>query len=223
VRSAAVGALLAALGLAGWSGAATHADSVSLALRTYRDQGGNFVMVWHGEVSSGAGGEEVEILGHDCLMPGYRLFFAAKTTPGGSYEVQNPPLTPTLTYVEIHSGMTFRARWRGQLSAPVVWRTPTVPEVKRISARRWKVRVNPYPVYMNLSGKFVELQRLRSGRWVRYQRTRLVRKPNFEYNGATNHVAVFDVPARGLRLRAFLPTKSVAPCFFGGPSIPWTS
>jgi hypothetical protein len=76
---------------------------------------------------------------------------------------------------------------------------------------------------MNLAGKFVELQRLRSGKWVRYQRARLVRKPNFEYGGATNHIATFDVPVRGLRLRAFVPAKTVAPCYLGGPSAEFRS
>jgi hypothetical protein len=223
VRLAAA-AVVALAVTAGVGGAASHADTVTLSFRTYLNQQRTLVMVWYGQVSSGAGGEDIEILARECLTPGYRQMLATKTGPGGGYEVENPPATPppSFTYVEIHSGMTFRARWRNELSAPFTWRTPLVPEVIKLSARRWKLRVNPRPVYMNLAGKFVELQRLRSGRWVRYQRARLVRKPNFEYGGATNHIAIFEAP-RGLTLRAVLPAKSVAPCFKGGPSAQWRS
>jgi hypothetical protein len=225
MRATTIIGLLLPLAVAGSSAAAGRGDSVTLSFRTYLNPARTVVMVWYGQVSSGAGGEDVEILARECLTPGYRQVLATKTVPGGGYEVENPPPTPSrsLSYVEVHSGTTFRARWRNELSAPVTWRTPLVPEVIKISARRWKVRVNPRPVYMNLAGKIVELQRSRSGRWVLYKRARLVRKPNFEYGGATNHVAIFEVPRRGLTLRAFLPAKSVVPCFMGGPAPPWRS
>jgi hypothetical protein len=225
MRVTTITGLLLSLAVAGSSTAAVRADSVTLSFRTYLNPARTIVMVWYGRVSSGAAGEDVEILARECVTPGYRQVLATKTVPGGGYEVENPPSTPppSFTYVEVHSGTTFRARWRNELSTPVSWRTPLVPEVIKISARRWKVRVNPRPVYMNLTGKFVELQRARSGKWARYKRAKLVRKPNFEYGGATNHVAIFEVPARGLTLRAFLPAKSVAPCFLGGASPTWRS
>ena len=210
---------------AGVASAATRADSVTLSMRQYLNPARTVVMAWYGQVSSGAGGEDVEILGRECRTSGFRQVLATKTDPGGSYLVENPPAVPsqTFTFVQVNSGTTFRARWRNELSAPVTWRQHLVPEVREMSAGRWKVRVNPAPVYMNLAGKFVDLQRLRSGTWARYKRARLVSKPNYEYGGATNHIAIFEVPARGLTLRAFLPTKSVAPCFFGGPSAQWRS
>lgn len=209
----------------GVAAASTQADSVTLSFRQYLNSNRTVVMVWYGQVSSGAGGEDVEIVGRECRTSGYRQFFATRTVPGGGYEVENPPSTPppSFTFVEVHSGTTFRARWRNELSPPFTWRLPLIPEPVKISTRRWKVRVNPSPVYMNLAGKFVELQRLRSGKWVRYKRARLVSKPNYEYGGGSNHIAIFEVPARGLTLRAFLPTKSVAPCFLGGPSAQWRS
>lgn len=225
MKLAAIVGVLLSLAIAGWSSAATQADSVTLSMRQYLNPARTVVMVWFGQVSSGVAGEDVEILGRDCLTQGFRQVLTTKTIAGGGYEVQNPPATPsqTFTFVQVNSGTTFRARWRNQLSAPVKWRQNLIPEVVEMSARRWKVRVNPQPVYMDLAGNVVDLQRLRSGKWVRYKRARLVRKPNFEYGGATNHVAIFEVPARGLTLRAFLPTKSVAPCFFGGPSAQWRS
>jgi hypothetical protein len=223
MRLATVFGLLLTLAIAGWSSAATRADSVTLSFRQYLNPARTVVMAWYGQVSSGAAGEDVEILGRECRTSGFRQLFATKTDLGGSYLVENPPPTPSTTFVEVKSGTTFRARWRNELSAPITWRQHLIPEVVEMSANRWKLRVNPTPVYMNLAGKFVELQRLRSGKWVRYKRARLVSKPNFEYGGATNHVAIFEVPTRGLTLRAFLPTKSVAPCFFGGPSAQWRS
>lgn len=218
-------ALLVSLVTAGSSSTATQADSVTLSFRQYLNSARTVVMAWSGQVSSGAAGEDVEILARECRTSGFRQLLATKTDPGGSYLVENPPATPstTFTYVEVKSGMTFRARWRSELSAPITWRRHLVPEVVEMSANRWKVRVNPQPVYMNLAGKLVDLQRLRSGKWVRYKRARLVSKPNYEYGGATNHIAIFEVPTRALTLRAFLPTKSVSPCFFGGPSTQWRS
>jgi hypothetical protein len=217
--------LVLSVALAGSSTAAARADSVTLSFRTYLNPARTVVMVWYGQVSSGAAGEDVEILGRECLTPGFHQVLAAETVAGGGYEVQNPPVTPsqTFTFVQVNSGTTFRARWGNELSGPVTWRTSLVPEVIKMSAHRWKVRVNPVPVYMVLTGKFVELQRSRSGKWVPYKRAKLIRKPNFEYGGATNHIAIFEVPARGLTLRAVLPTKSVSPCFRGGPSATWRS
>ena len=225
MRKPTVVGLLLSLALAGSSTAAVRADSVTLSFRTYLSPARSVVMVWYGQVSSEAAGEDVEILGRECLTPGFRQVLATKTVPGGGYEVQNPPAVPsqTFTFVHVNPGTTFRARWRNDLSEPVTWRTPLVPEVIKMSARRWKVRVNPRPVYMILAGKFVELQRSRSGKWVPYKRAKLVRKPNFEYGGATNHIAIFEVPARGLTLRAVLHTKSVSPCFRGGPSATFRS
>ena len=225
MKLTAVIGLLVSLAIAAWSGAATRADSVTLSFRQYLNPARTVVMAWYGQVSSGAAGEDVEILGRECRTSGFRLLLATKTDPGGSYLVENPPSTPstTFSYVEVKSGTTFRARWRSEVSAPITWRSHLVPEVVEMSARRWKVRVNPQPLYVSLAGKFVDLQRLRSGKWVRYKRARLVSKPNYEYGGATNHIAIFEVPTRGLTLRAFLPTKSVAPCFFGGPSAQWRS
>ena len=54
------------------------------------------------------------------------------------------------------------------------------------------------------------------------QAERLGRKPSLKL-GAYNHEAVFEVPARGLSLRAFLPAKSAAPCYLAGASDPWRS
>jgi hypothetical protein len=217
--------LLASLAMAGWSSTTTRADSVTLSFRQYLNPARTVVMAWSGQISSGAAGEDVQILGRDCRTTGFRQLLATKTDPGGSYLVEYPPPTPstTFSYVEVKSGTTFRARWRDELSRPITWRSRLIPEVVEMSAGRWKVRVNPQPLYMNLAGKLVELQRLRSGKWVRYKRGRLVSRPNLEYGGATNHVAIFDVPARGLTLRAFLPTKNVAPCFLGGASAQWRS
>lgn len=83
--------------------------------------------------------------------------------------------------------------------------------------------MNPAPIYMVMKGRYVELQRQRAGKWVRFQREQLVLKPSYDYGGATNYEAIFTIPARGLRVRAFLPAKTVAPCYLPNATAPWRS
>ena len=79
------------------------------------------------------------------------------------------------------------------------------------------------PLYMKWAGSPSILQRFRAGKWSAYKSAPLVRKANFDYGGATNHEAVFEMPTRGLRLRAVVPAKTVAPCYLGTTSAPWRS
>ena len=69
----------------------------------------------------------------------------------------------------------------------------------------------------------VELQRFSGGTWVRVRRARFAYRPLLEYGGAFNYEARFVVPTRGLRLRAFVPAESAAPCFLAGASPEWRS
>ena len=117
----------------------------------------------------------------------------------------------------------FRARWRGQLSEAILHKTPITAfyAMKLPKRRAWKVTVNPMPLYMTLKGKPVVLQRKRGGKWERFRTAKLVHKPNYEYAGATNYEAVFEIPARRLQVRALLPTTSIAPCYHGRATAPW--
>ncbi|CAN5180920.1 hypothetical protein BH09ACT13_BH09ACT13_03520 [soil metagenome] len=216
--------LASALGVGQWTGpnrgsAAPGADTVTLVFSQYRNVNGVLVLVFSGTVSSGAAGEEVEVVGQDCGGQGFRLIGGTQTRAGGGWQVQNPEQMPPWRWAPADSGMTFRARWKGQLSDPVVWRLPAVIGASKVPGRRaWKVFVSPSRG--TLDGRIVELQRQVGRRRVRYRRARLVHKASYD-RGPFNHEAVFAVAARGLKLRAFLPAKSAAPCYLAGATEPW--
>ena len=216
---------LAGLGLAlaaGVAAASSQAD-VTLAMRQYTNANKIRVFVWHGQVATAASGEDVEVLGRACLTKDYRLYAGTQTVAGGGWEVESASIQAPYNIVDVNSGTTFRARWRHELSSPILHKTriPGFYPVKVPKRRVWKVVVNPTPLYMKLGGKPVVLQRLRSGKWERYKSAPLVLKANFDYGGATNYEAVFEMPTRGLRVRAVVPAKTVAPCYLGETSPPW--
>ncbi len=217
---------LAALGLAlatGVAAASSQADPVTLSMRHYTNSSKWQVHVWYGQVANGAAGEDVEVLGQACLTKGFRLYTATKTVPGGGYEAESVSTAIPYLTVQVDSGTTFRARWRDQLSNTILHKTPILGfyPVKIPKRRAWKVVVNPTPLYMKLGGKPVILQRFRAGKWERFRSAPLVLKANYEYGGATNYEAVFETPTRGMRVRAIVPTKTVAPCYFGKTSPAW--
>jgi hypothetical protein len=74
----------------------------------------------------------------------------------------------------------------------------------------------------SFKGKSVELQRQTGSGWLRVRSAPLVRKASLRW-GAFNYQATFTVPTRRLRLRAYLPAASAAPCYLPGGSQPWRS
>lgn len=206
------------------SSAAPRADAVTLVVTQYRSvTSGARVLEFSGTVASGAGGEIVDVLGQDCGRRGYRLIGETQTRAGGGWQLQNPEQVAPWRYTRVYSGTTFRARWKGQLSDPYLWRLPAFIGAVKIPGRRaWRVFVSPESPWISLKGKTVELQRWSRGRWVLYRRARLAHKPSYEH-GAFSHEAVFAVPARGLRLRAFLRARSAAPCYLAAVTPPWRS
>ena len=211
------------LALAGGVAAASSQADVTLSMRQYTNENKIRVFVWSGRTASGASGEDVEVLGRDCLTKDFRLYAGTQTTPGGGWEVESAQRTTPYNIVDVNSGTTFRARWRGELSNTILHKTPiTVFYSMQIPKRRaWRVIVNPMPLYMTLKGKPVVLQRKRDGRWERFRTAKLVLKANYEYGGATNYEAVFELPKRGWQVRALMPTTSVAPCYSGRATAPW--
>jgi hypothetical protein len=209
----------------GVASASSRADAVTLSLRQYTNDNKVKVLVWYGQVASSAAGDDVEVLGRECLTDGYRQLAATRTLPGGGWEVESlsydvfPP-----AYVEVHSGTTFRARWRDQLSTTISYRVP-LSNIYTLELERntWTVKVNPTPHNMKLTGRVIVLQRRAQKTWVTYKRARLAYKPTLDYGGATNYQAIFKVTAPGLQLRAYLPAKGAAPCYLAGASKPWRS
>jgi hypothetical protein len=128
-------------------------------------------------------------------------------------------------YVNANRMQAFRARWKDDYSEPVRWRVPPAMQVARVSGtRKWVVHVFPATPTgeVALKGKRVELQRLAPSGWVRVRSAKLVRRASLRW-GAFNHQATFTIPTRKLRLRAFLPEASAAPCYLPGGSAPWRS
>jgi hypothetical protein len=206
------------------------ADSVTFDLAQYRDVRDAPVLVFSGTISSGAGGEYVEVLGRECRSRGERLISGVLTSGGGGWRVENPDSrTFPPRQAPVYSGMAFRARWHGKYSRPVTWRLPAAPQVARIGrTRTWVVHMTPATPTgqpageVGFEGKLLELQRQAGSRWVRVRAARLVRKASFRW-GAFNYQASFRIPTRGLTLRAFLPAHSAAPCFLPGASPTWRS
>jgi hypothetical protein len=187
---------------------------------------GSVFLRFSGVANGAAAGEVVDIVGRDCgSKPGdIRLIAETLTRAGGGYQVDNPQQEFPWRWSRMESGMEFRARWKGRFSDPYVWRLRAPLWVKKVPNRRWRVHVTPPSAFVNMHGKVVELERQSSGRWVRYARAKLVKKPRFpDAGGPFNHEAVFVVPKRGLRLRAVLPTPSALPCYLKAVTPPWRS
>jgi hypothetical protein len=201
------------------------ADTVTLNVSQFVNANKLRAFAFQGTISSRQGGEYVEVLGRDCGARGERLIAGTQTTGGGSWRVENPLTDAPYTYVAVYSGTTFRARWNGNYSPPTEWRLPAQPRVARISGTRtWVAHVMPATPWgrVGFQGKAIELQRLTPGGWVRVRTARLAKKPSLTW-GAFNYQASFTVPTRRLRLRAYLPAASAAPCFLPGASTTFRS
>lgn len=197
-------------------------DAVTLTMSQYRDVNGVGVLVFSGAISSGAAGETVELLGQDCGARGSRLLMGADTRQGGRWQLENPEHVAPYRSFSWTSGITFRARWKDELSDPVVLRLPGPIGASKVAGRSaWRVSVSSTAL-VKMAGKTVELQRQVSRRWVRFKTAKLKHKASFTL-GPYNNEAVFAVKERGLRLRAYLPRASALPCFLPAASEPWRS
>jgi len=221
IGAAAALAIVLAAGLGvGRGGAAATAD-VTLNVGHYRNPNGIRVTVFSGTVASNAAGEDVEVLGNDCGVKGFRLISATTTRAGGGWQVENPLPTAPWTYTQTHSGITYRARWKGRLSEPITDRVAAPLGAVKVGRLAWRVYTSPPPPgTVSMKGKVVLLQRLRGSNWVTTQRAKLRYKPRYSFGGAFNHEAVFKVK-RGWTLRAVLPASSAAPCYAAAVSEEW--
>jgi hypothetical protein len=201
------------------------ADSVTLNVSQHRNANGVLTHLFQGTISSRAGGEYVEILGRYCGATGDRLITGTQTRGGGAWRIENPNSEPPYNWTAVYSGTTFRARWDRTYSEPYTWLLPAQPRVAKVSGSRvWVAHVTPATPtgQVPLRGKTIELQRSAAGGWVTIQRARLAYKPSLRW-GSFNYEARFRVLTRGLRLRAFLPAASAAPCYLPGASATFRS
>jgi hypothetical protein len=186
--------------------APARGEAVSLAFQRYYDAACRcYKLRFFGQVSSGAADEYVSVMHKPCRASISTAIAGATTVAGGGWEVV-PSFPP--------GAGEFRARWNDDLSEPVAYKPPLVPNVVRRPQRTVRVEVysfvGPGASPVILTGRQVEVQRLRAGQWSRIRRGKLIGfGPNL-YN--RTYFANFKLP-RGLTLRAFVPAKTALPCW----------
>ena len=198
--------------------APARGEAVTLAYQRYYDAGCRcFKLRFFGQISSTAADEYVSVMSKPCRATISTAIAGATTTAGGGWEVV-PSFPP--------GPGEFRARWNDELSDPVTYRAPLVPNVvKRPGTGRYRVEVYSYvpsggkPVIF--TGRQIELQRLNAaGQWSRIRRGKLAGFGANLYN--RTYFANFTVP-RGLTLRAFVPAKTAVPCWTSAVSTTFKS
>jgi hypothetical protein len=162
-----------------------------------------------GTIASAAANEYVAVLQQKCGQTFSTSIAGTSTREGGFWEAEsNGPV----------AGGMFRARWNNQLSDPVTHRADLPIWLTQLGGGRVRVDVTLFDLSLKLKGRFVELQRLSAGQWIRVRRARFV-----VMRGRTGFSATFTVKQRGLTLRAFIPAESAAPCYAPTASKTWTS
>ena len=202
-RVVAATVLLAAV-LAGLAAASPLADSVTLQARATVLRTGEYSVGVFGQVSSGAEGEYVAVLGKECGIPGafFRGIGGATTTAGGQYEAAATIRTKT----------TLRADWKGAKSKTVVV-TPRAYVSLTKEPRGFRVGVASEVA--NVDGRRVRIERLTPAGWKLLQ-TVVLRTAS--YNGyAEKDKLRFKVP-KGTTIRAVLPRAQAGPCYLAGYS-----
>jgi hypothetical protein len=187
--------------------APARSNTVTIAFQRFWYPPGNyFALRFFGTISSAQADEYVSVMHKPCRASFSTAVAGATTTAGGSWEAQ-PTFPPGVG--------EYRARWNDELSEPVTYRAPLVPNVIKRPKRTVRVEVYSYtpsggkPVIF--TGRWIELQRLSAaGQWTRVRRGKLAGFGSNLYN--RTYFANFTVP-RGLTLRAFVPAKTAVPCW----------
>lgn len=196
--------------------APARADTVTIAFQRYWYPPGNyFTMRFFGTISSGQAGEYVAVLKKECGATFSTAIAGATTTAGGGWEaVPNAP----------PGGGEFRAKWNDELSEPVTYRPPAEPWLEKVAPGKFRATVTSYTPPggkpRSMTGRRIDLQRLSAGQWIRMRSAKLVRKKSSTDNFYRTFIATFTVAAKGLRLRAYVPAETAAPCFAAGASKP---
>jgi hypothetical protein len=169
-----------------------------------------------GQISSGAGGEDVVILRQYCGRSFGTAVGGTQTREGGFFETE-------VTFVGRPDGViseSYRARRRDALSEAVFIRGKLTVLRQRLKGRRDRVVVSTQSVNpVSLKGRQIVLQRQVGTDWTRIASARLAPHPVKYYT----FVATFTVPRRGWTVRALVPARSAAPCFTASASEKWTS
>ncbi len=168
-----------------------------------------------GQVSSGRAGEYVVVLRQYCGLSFGTSVAGATTRDGGFWETELPVVSRPDALVS----ETYRARWNGNLSAPVRFRGRLSVTGFRLQDGRQRVTVKTPDVNpVKLTGRAIVVQRQQGASWAKVASARLAAHPKVYYT----FIANAPVQRRG-RLRAVVPAASAAPCFVTSVSKPWTS
>jgi hypothetical protein len=194
--------------VAGRAFAATDAD-VTLRLERFYDNACRcYKLRFSGTIASGQANEYVVVLRQECGAASSTAFAGASTRAGGVWEAE-----PVLGARPEADSSTYRARWNGRLSEPLVFRGKLPMSLTNLGGGRYRARVG---TQQSMQGRVVELQRLVGGQWRRVRSARLARvRGGFD--------AIFTVQRRGLTLRVLAPARSAAPCYSATATEPFVS
>lgn len=162
----------------------------------------------YGAIDSRREGEIVTIQARDCGLSSYTGVASARTTAGGSWNVELRPDIKT----------SLRAVWKGAASPPVtIQRVPSVYLDQR-GARQFEVGIVAKGQFWRKKTLF---QRKVGGRWVTLKTVVLTEsgsQPGYPYVYTS---AEFNaVVPKGSVVRAVLPLSQAKPCYLQGASDP---
>jgi hypothetical protein len=189
-------------------------QEVTLRAERFWDDGTrSYRLRFSGTIPSSAANEYVAVLHQKCGQGGGNGTAVAGTTTrqGGFWEA--PPVSAARPEFD---SSTYRARWRGRLSAPLEFRAKLTTSITRLSGGRYRINVSTLSTGQDMNGRVVELQRLEGGQWTDVQRGRLS-------GSRTTFRSTFTVPTAGLTLRGFVPAQSASPCYVATPTESWIS
>jgi hypothetical protein len=205
------GGVAVATGLAAFGApeGGAQGNDVTLRVERFYDSACRcYKLRFSGTIASGQANEYVVVLRQECGAASSTAFAGASTRAGGVWESE-----PVMGARPESDSSTYRARWNGRLSEPLVFRGKLLMSLTKLGGGRYRVRTG---TQQNMQGRQVELQRLVSGQWRRVRSARLAR-----VRGGFG--AIFTVRRRGLTLRVLVPVRSAAPCFSATASEPFVS
>jgi hypothetical protein len=169
--------------------------------RVFDDECYCYLLRFRGGISPRQGARYVAVMQRKCGLNFATSVAGDSTRWDGYWEVTST--------IRSDSSATYWARWNGHLSKRVTMRPQMGIRLTKASAQRYRVTVSTGDARQNMAGRFVELQRLAQGSWLRVRRARLAAdKALFGSFSAS-----FTVRIRGLKMRFVVPKKSAAPCF----------
>jgi len=160
-----------------------------------------------GSISTGAGGEKVDVLDQPCGESALARLSTVTTTTGGGYSYAAQPTRNT----------TYQARYKSAQSGTVAVKVRPAIRLSRLAARRYSVRVT---AAVSFRGRLVAFQRYSASaaRWVTVKRVTLTRttagiSPT-QVSSATFRATVKGRP----KVRAVLPPSQAGACYLAGVS-----